>query len=372
MSKFFRNEGGDQRVTAFLLISPALILLVLFMVIPFLRGIQLSLTNQQFTGAEAESVGLENYDQILSIGLMALPPRPETYPERRPSVGWYESSDGSAQFRWRTRAVDEDLNTIYEGLERYRDYEVSTLINVFGNDYAVMMKEPLFWTSLRNNLLFAAIVVPVQTALALFLAILINQNLPFMNVFRTTYFSPVVTAMVIIAVVWSFLYNPRFGLINEMVGVFGLGPYDWLQSSDSALIAIIIMSIWQGVGFQMIIFLAGLQDIPEDLYEAAGIDGASIWQKFRFVTLPMLRNTMIFVILTTTILAFRLFDQVNVMTPDGGPDNSTATMVWFAIRRGWGNGEIGFASAVSVVFVAIVLAISLLQRMIVRSESALD
>ncbi len=372
MLNFFRNGGGDQRLTAYILISPAIILLVIFMVVPFLRGIQLSMTNQQFTGAEADNVGLENYDQILSVGLMELPPRPEAYPDRRPSVGWYQSSDGSAQFRWRTRAVDDSLDTIYDGLERYREYEVSTLVNLFGTDYALMMKEPLFWTSLRNNIIFALVVVPVQTALALFLAILINQKLPFMNVFRTTYFSPVVTAMVIIAVVWSFLYNPQFGLINEMIGVFGLGPYDWLQHPSSALPAIIIMSIWQGVGFQMVIFLAGLQDIPEDLYEAAGIDGASIWQQFRFVTLPMLRNTMIFVVLTTTILSFRLFDQVNVMTPDGGPENSTATMVWFAIRRGWGNGEIGFASAVSVVFVGIVLLISIAQRMIISSESALD
>lgn len=369
---FLRNTGGDQRLTAYILIAPALILLVIFMIVPFVRGIQLSMTNQQFTGAEADNVGLENYDQILSIGLMKLPPKPEIYPESRPSIGWYQNDDGEALFRWRTRAVDESLDEIYDGLERYRDFEIASIVNLFGTEYGLMMKEPLFWTSMRNNIFFALVVVPVQTSLALFLAILINQKLPYMNVFRTTYFSPVVTAMVIIAVVWSFLYNPQFGLINEMIGVFGLGPYDWLQDPQSAMPAIIIMSIWQGVGFQMVIFLAGLQDIPEDLYEAAGIDGASIWQKFRYVTLPMLRNTTVFVVLTTTILAFRLFDQVNVMTPDGGPENSTATMVWYAIRRGWGNGEIGYASAVSVVFVAIVLIISMIQRLIVRSESALD
>jgi multiple sugar transport system permease protein len=183
------------------------------------------------------------------------------------------------------------------------------------------------------------------------------------------YFSPVVTAMVIIAVVWSFLYNPQFGLINQMLSVFRIGPFQWLQDSSSAMPAIIIMSIWQGVGFQMVIFLAGLQDIPEDLYEASGIDGAGPAQKFRFVTLPMLRNTLIFVVLTTTILAFRLFDQVNVMTPDGGPGGSTATMVWYAIRTGWRQSQIGFASAISVVFVAIVLLVSLAQRRLVRSSS---
>lgn len=151
--------------------------------------------------------------------------------------------------------------------------------------------------------------------------------------------------------------------------VEGLG---WLQDSDTAMPAIMIMSIWQGVGFQMIIFLAGLQDISEDLYEASSIDGASVWQQFRHITLPMLRNTTIFVVLTTTILAFRLFDQVNIMTPDGGPNESTATMVWYAIRRGWTQSEVGYASAISVVFVVIVLIVSLIQRAVVRSESAME
>jgi multiple sugar transport system permease protein len=192
-----------------------------------------------------------------------------------------------------------------------------------------------------------------------------------MNVYRTIYFSPVVTAMVIIAVVWKFLYNPQFGLINEMILYFSggvLGPYEWLQSSKLALPAIALMSIWQGVGFQMVIFLAGLQDISEDLYEASSIDGANIWQQFRYITLPMLRNTTLFVIVTTTILAFRLFDQVQVMTPAGGPDESTATMVWYAIRRGWTNNEIGYASAMSVIFVLIVLLVSLIQRWSTRSK----
>ncbi|MBN1564369.1 MAG: sugar ABC transporter permease [Anaerolineae bacterium] len=276
---------------------------------------------------------------------------------------------GDLIFRWRGKSLGE------VGLEKWADYEIARNFSLFGNQYAIIAKDPLFWKGLMNNFYFALAVVPVQTALALLLAILVNQKLPYRNVFRTMYFSPVVTAMVIIAVVWKFLYNPEFGLINEMIEFITFGQVkgsDWLQSSTMAMPAIIIMSIWQGVGFQMIIFLAGLQDIPEDLYEASGIDGANMWQQFRFVTLPMLRNTMIFVVLTTTILAFRLFDQVNVMTPDGGPEESTATMVWYAIRQGWTQFSVGYASAISVVFVAIVLIISLIQRSIVREESALD
>lgn len=371
MNTFFSTRRSRDFVAAMLLGGPAFLLLILFMVIPFIRGIELSFTNQQFTGAESQFIGTENYDRILSVGVVALPPQPAEFPESRPAVGWYQDSDGNANFRWRTRSVD-DLDTISPGLEYYRDFDIASIFNLGGQYYALMAKDPLFWTALRNNLQFAFVVVPVQTALALFLAILINQKLGFMNVFRTMYFSPVVTAMVIIAVVWKFLYNPEFGLINRMLGLIGIGPSGWLQDSSTAMLAIIIMSIWQGVGFQMVIFLAGLQDIPEDLYEAAGIDGAGIWAKFYYITLPMLRNTMIFVVLTTTILAFRLFDQVNVMTPSGGPANSTATMVWYAIRRGWQEGNIGFASAISIVFVAIVLLISLLQRGVIRSDSALE
>lgn len=369
--RHFSGRRGRELTAALMLGSPAFLLLIIFMIWPFILGINLSLTNQRFDGSQASNVGLRNYENILGIGIGALPPKPDEFPESRPSVGWYLDNEGFADFRWRTRGID-DLNEIFDGLERWRGYEVSGIISLGGNEYAIFARDPLFWKSLRNNLLFAAVVVPVQTSLALLLAILINQKLPAMNVFRTLYFSPVVTAMVIIAVVWAFLYNPQFGLINQMLAVFGIGPYDWLQHPLSALPAIMIMSIWQGVGFQMVIFLAGLQDIPDDLYEASGIDGASVWQKFRFITLPMLRNTTVFVVLTTTILSFRLFDQINVMTPDGGPAQSTATMVWYTIRRGWGQSEIGYASAISVVFVLIVLGISLIQRVIVKSESALD
>ncbi len=373
MGTFIQQRFGGQRgrdfLMAMLMGGPAFLLLALFMIWPFIRGIDLSRTNQRFDGAQAANVGWSNYDRLLKVNLIRLPDIPETLPDRAPAAGWYRSSDGELIFRWRARGLEEI------GLGAYADYEIARQFSLAGNQYAVIAKDPLFWKALLNNFYFALVVVPVQTGLALLLALLINQKLPFRNVFRTIYFSPVATAMVIIAVVWLFLYNPQFGLLNQMITAISggrLGPYGWLQSSSMAMPAIMIMSIWQGVGFQMVIFLAGLQDIPEDLYEAAGIDGANAWQKFRFVTLPMLRNTTIFVVLTTTILAFRLFDQVNVMTPDGGPNESTATMVWYAIRRGWGQSEVGYASAISIVFVVIVLIISLVQRGVVRSESSLD
>ncbi len=404
MEGFWRHHFGGARgrdlLMALLMGGPAFLLLAVFMVWPFIRGIDLSTTNQRFDGAEVSRLDpvYRNYDQILSIAVVKLPSVPEDVPYRAPAAGWYRTrtddcktceSDNDCKmtdaedqtcvaqcsticeassdliFRWRPAGL-EDF-----GLGKWENYELARDFKLGNTRYAFIAKDPTFWIGLMNNFYFALVVVPVQTALALLLAILINQKLPYVNVFRTMYFSPVVTAMVIIAVVWSFLYNPDFGLINEMIKFVTFGQvdgYEWLRSPKMAMPAIIIMSIWQGVGFQMIIFLAGLQDIPEDLYEASSIDGANMVQQFRFITLPMLRNTMVFVVLTTTILAFRLFDQVNVMTPDGGPDESTATMVWYAIRRGWTQNEVGYASAISVVFVAIVLLVSIIQRLVVRSE----
>lgn len=405
LKRILRGRRARDYLSVAMMGGPAFLLLALFMIWPFFRGIELSTTNQRFDGAEARRLDpwYSNYDEVLSVNIINLPDVPDDVPYRAPRAGWYRNRDedckacerendcrmtddfgedptceqacsnvceeGDLIFRWRESGLEEI------GYEEYGEYQIARTFSLGDNQYAVIAKDPLFWKGLLNNFYFAMIVVPVQTALALLLAILVNQKLPFKNVFRTMYFSPVVTAMVIIAVVWKFLYNPEFGLINEMIQFVTFGQvdgYEWLQSADTAMHAIIIMSIWQGVGFQMIIFLAGLQDIPEDLYEASAIDGANIWQQFRFITLPMLRNTMIFVVLTTTILAFRLFDQVNVMTPDGGPEESTVTMVWYAIRRGWTQSEVGYASAISVAFVGIVLLVSLIQRVTVRSESALD
>jgi len=236
-------------------------------------------------------------------------------------------------------------------------------------NYLRLLEDEAFLRGLLNNFYFAAVVVPVQTSLALFLALLVNQKLKGMNVFRTIYFSPVVTTMVVVAIVWTFLYNPE-GLINTVIQTisFGnLGPYNWLQNRALVFPAIMVLSIWQGAGFQMVIFLAGLQDIPEYLYEAAEVDGANVFQQFFNITLPQLRNTTIFVVVSTTILAFKLFTQVEVMT-QGGPQNASMTTVVHLVHQGWGNLRVGYASAISIVFFLIVLGVSILQRRFLPEE----
>lgn len=237
-------------------------------------------------------------------------------------------------------------------------------------NFARLLHDDTFHRALLNNFIFALVVVPVQTGFALLLALLINQRLKAINAFRTIYFSPVVTTMVVVAIIWTFLYNPGRGFINAFLHTisFGLlGPYDWLNDPKLALPAIMVLSIWQGVGFQMVIYLAGLQEIPTFLYEAAQIDGASKRQQFFYVTLPQLRNTTIFVVIATTILAFKLFTQNWVMTK-GGPQNATMTTIIHVYVQGFKQGRIGYASAITVVFFLIVLAISLLQRVILREE----
>jgi multiple sugar transport system permease protein len=237
-----------------------------------------------------------------------------------------------------------------------------------------MIEDEAFIRAVLNNFYFVIVVVPLQTSLALLLAILVNQKLKGMTFFRAIYFSPVVTTMVVVATIWFFLYNPGEGLINAFIQTISfnrLGPYSFLKDTKLVFPAIMLLSIWQGVGFQMVIYLAGLQEIPDSLYEAAQVDGANRLQQFFNVTLPQLRNTTIFVVLATTILAFKLFTQVEVMT-QGGPQNASMTTMVYVVRQGWSRGRIGYASAVTVVFFLIVLGVSLLQRFVLREERTVD
>lgn len=298
-ARVVRRATADrgEALTAWLMSAPALILLLMFMVVPFGLAVTLAFTNQ--------------------------------------------------------RLIPGPLPTAFIGLR----------------NFARILEDPIFWRSLLNNLVFALVVVPVQSSFALFLALLVNGRRRFVTAFRALYFLPTVTTMVVVAVIWTFLLS-RDGLVNAVlraVSFGGLGSYRWLEDPHLALPAIIMVSVWQGVGFQMVIYLAGLQDIPAERYEAAQIDGATSWQQFWYVTLPGLRNTHIFVLVTTTILAFKLFTQVEVMT-QGGPLYATQTIVRYLFQSGFKELKVGYASAMSVLFVGIVLAISLTQRWLIREE----
>jgi multiple sugar transport system permease protein len=238
------------------------------------------------------------------------------------------------------------------------------------DNYVRVFQNPRFWTALMNNIVFSLVVVPLQTFFALFLAILVNQKLRGVVVFRTIFFMPITVVMAATAVIWIVLLNPE-GLVNAFFEIITLGNFspDWLGDPAYALAGIIMVSIWASVGFQMVILLAALQDVPESLYEAARLDGANNWQQFLHVTLPGIRNPLLFVLTITTILAFRLFDQVWIM-PDrpGGPLDATRTLMVDIVDTGLNQQAVGRGSALSVIFLLIVLAVTIVQRRVVKQE----
>jgi multiple sugar transport system permease protein len=236
-------------------------------------------------------------------------------------------------------------------------------------NFTTLFGDSLFWASLRNTAYFAVVVVPVQAGLALVLALLVNAKVRGRNFFRTVYFLPVVTSMVVVSLLWRFIFEPD-GLLNQLISAMSFGAWDgtdWLNNPSTAMPAIMLMSVWQAVGFHMVIWLAGLQTISADLYEAAALYGASGWRLFRHVTWPGLLQTRTFVLITITIAAFSLFTQISVMT-QGGPLDSTTTVVFMAVRTGYEQHATGYAAAVSLVFFVIVLTISLVQRFLTREK----
>jgi multiple sugar transport system permease protein len=247
---------------------------------------------------------------------------------------------------------------------------ISPSISFTGLDnFSRLAEDPLFWKSLRNTLYFAVVVVPLQSAFALLLAVLVNQRIRGTNFFRTLYFVPVVTSIVVVSILWKFMYQPD-GLVNNVLQSLSFNAVqgtDWLNNPAAAMPAIIFMSIWQAVGFHMVIWLSGLQTIAPELYEAADLDGATQWQKFRYVTWPGLRNTRTFILVTITIAALSLFAQINIMT-NGGPLDATTTVVFQAVRIGYQQQQTAYASAISLVFFVLVLAVSLVQRYLTREK----
>lgn len=231
-----------------------------------------------------------------------------------------------------------------------------------------------FWRSLVNNLVFALVVIPVQTGLALMMAVMLNKKLKGVRFFRTLFFMPVVFPMALVAVIWRLILDRSSdGLLNSSVSLVSgghIGAHDWLGSSATALGSVILLSIWQGVGFQMVILLAGLQEIPQERYEAAQLDRASAWQQFVHVTVPGVRNTLIFVVLLTTILAFRVYDQVYILIRSAGANaDATQTLLYNATSAIYSENNLGRASAISVVLFVIIVVISLIQRAAMRQRS---
>ncbi len=240
--------------------------------------------------------------------------------------------------------------------------DLSSLRFVGPRNYARIAADATFWTALRNTAWFVVLGTPLGIAVSLGAALLLQSRLVrWKALFRTLYFLPVVTTLVAVAVVWRFLYHPRVGLLNRALGALGVPPLDWLGEPALAMPAIVAMSVWKSFGFNMVIFVAGLQAIPERLYEAARLDGAGPWQQFRHVTLPGLAPTLAFVALLTLIGNFQLFAEPYVMT-QGGPGDATRSLVLLLYEQGFRWWNLGHAAALAFVLFALVLGLSLAAR----------
>ena len=251
-------------------------------------------------------------------------------------------------------SIGEFGATRFVGLKNYRD--------LLGN--------PLFWTALRNTLYFVVVGGPLSAAVSLAAAVAVNSKLVrWRALFRSAFFAPWVTTLVAVAIVWRYLYHPQYGLFNAALGHLGLGPIDWLGDPRWAMPSIILLSVWKNFGYNMLVFLAGLQAIPEELYEAAALDGAGAWHRFRHVTLPMLGPTFVFVGVVTMIASFQIFSEPYVMT-QGGPLKATETLVLFMYEEGFRWWRLGSAAAIAVVLFLLTLAGTLIQLRLRREPAS--
>ncbi|MEM1237836.1 MAG: sugar ABC transporter permease [Pseudomonadota bacterium] len=343
-----------------LMALPGAGLIAAFIIIPFFLAFTLSLTNQRLASPNpTEYVGFENYSDLLGLSIFTLEPE-------RDEAGNAVIEDGKIQYP-RLRNFTRN-NPDYPNLQGKREW--------FGwqsgeNRVVVLSSDVVFMRALVNTFTFVIFVAPIQAGLALGLALLINQQLRGISVFRAIYFMPVVVSIVVVSLLWKFIYSPGDGLLNSLLGWVTFGAFegiDWLGQTSTALPSIMAMSVWQGVGFHMVIWLAGLQTISPTLYEAAEIEGAKKRQVFRYVTWPGLRNTAVLILIVITMQAFALYAQIAVMT-SGGPLDSTQVLVFQAVERGYGKQDISGGSTISVILFLIVLMISLVQRWLTRERN---
>ena len=259
------------------------------------------------------------------------------------------------------------------------------------SQYKMLFSDPEFWNSLVNTTYFVIGTVPVSIFLSLFIAILLNQKIKALGAYRTIYFLPVVTSMVAIAMVWKWLYHPRLGLFNYLLSTVGGNPSLWLEEPRGiftiaagslgvslpawlagpslALVALTVTNLWRGIGYNVVIFLAGLQNIPGEYYEAAKIDGAGRFQTFWKITWPLISPTTFYVLIMTTIVSFQVFTLVYLMTgpPVGGPLGTTKVLVYYIFEKGFeSGGDMGYASCVALVLFVIVLSLTLAQRRLIE------
>ncbi len=261
-------------------------------------------------------------------------------------------------FLWSFTSYDVVHSPRFVGLANYKE---------------ILFNDPLFWKAMGNTVIYVIGVVPIGICMSLLLAVAIDQKIKFKNFFKSVFFLPTVTAIVAISVIWKWLYaGEKYGLFNYAIMKLGFQPVDWLSSPTWTLPSIMIMSIWAGLGYNMILFLAGLQTIPQVMYEAAEIDGAGFWTKFFNITLPLLKPTIVFVTMMSFIFSFQVFEQVYIMTGGqggiGGVLDSALTIVAYLYDRGFQKFQMGYASALAYIIFFFIFMLTILNKRLMRSN----
>ncbi|MFP7495267.1 sugar ABC transporter permease [Terribacillus saccharophilus] len=249
----------------------------------------------------------------------------------------------------------------------YVDYNFFTdTVNAYGlENFTNLFQDPNFITALKNTGIFVIGVVPLSIVISLAIAVLLNSKIKLSGFFRTIYFLPFVTSVVAVAIVWSWIFHSDYGLLNYALGLFGIDPINWLTDPTYAMPSLIILSIWKGLGFNIIIFLAGLQNIGNQYYLAAKVDGASAWNRFKNITLPLLSPTMFFVSIISIINAFKVFDEIFALfNGRPGPANSALTVVYYVYQKFYQEWQFGMASAAAFVLFIIIFLFTIIQLLV--------
>lgn len=239
-------------------------------------------------------------------------------------------------------------------------------------NYIAMFQDPYFLKAMYNTF-FLMIGIPIGLVISLVLALAMNRKMHGTTFFRTVYYVPVISSIAAVAILWQWAFNGDFGLINQILALVGIDGPNWLQDTSTVKPALIIMAIWKGLGFSMLLYLAALQSVPRHLYEAAALDGAGAWKQFRHITVPMVRPVTFFLVVTSVIAGSQVFVEINIMTPTGGPEFSSATIVWYIWQKAFDNLQMGYASAMSVMLGLMVFLITFIQfRLNRRNQFSID
>lgn len=259
---------------------------------------------------------------------------------------------------------------IYSGFISLHDWQILAPTHTFVGlkNYITLMNDKLWWQSLQNTVIFAAITVVGNTVISLAAALAVNQPVRGQTFFRVVFYAPVLLSVGVVGLIWGWMFNGEFGVLNFILRSIGLTPVSWLSDGSSVLPSLAIASIWWGFGYPMLLFIAGLQNIPESLFEAAKIDGANTSKMIRYITIPLLRPTILFVTVTQFIAHFQMFGQSYIMTT-GGPGRASYTVIYHLFLTGWNHYKMGNASAMAIALAAIIVVLTLIQFRVIGNRA---